>query len=353
MKKIILVMLVIGLGLSVVFAQGGHKSDKHHKHHPKLNKEARAALQKFDKEEVYPVKKAAHNQFLAALSAEDRAFLDQKRVEEKALHQEMKAMHQEMKGLRDSDKTREEMHEMRKEKLAPLREKRSAFMESMKPFMEKNEALVKTSMQPMKENHEAWKTKKKAILEQYLSAEEKAKMEACKTERAEGHGHKGRHHGEKGAEKCSEKSEKGNKEHKGERGKRGHAHKGKRGKGAVQFVLWDGEMRSPKEGQTNEVKSSSTAIESLTETNAFTVSSYPNPAISQTTILLQLTQESNKVKISLTNAEGQQVWSKNYNRLASGEHQIEVDLHKLVSGNYFYTVEIGEQRISKPFVVSK
>jgi hypothetical protein len=342
MKNIILVILVIGLGLGVVFAQGDHKGHKHHKHHPKLNKEARAALQIFNKEEVYPVKKTAHNQFLAALSAEDRTFLDQKRAEEKALHQEMKSVHQEMKGLRDSDKTREEMHEMRKEKFAPLREKRSAFMESMKPFMEKNEALVKTSMQPMKENHEAWKTKKRAILEQYLSTEEKAKKEACKKERTQGDGHKGRHHGEKG-----------NKKHKGKRGKGDHAHEGKRGKGAVQFVLWDGEMRTPKEGQTNEVKSSNTTIGNLTETNAFTVSSYPNPAISQTTILLNLTQESNKVKISLTNTEGQQVWTKNYNRLASGEHQVDVDLHKLVSGNYFYTVEIGAQRITKPFVVNK
>ncbi|MBL4648256.1 MAG: hypothetical protein JKY03_00890, partial [Aureispira sp.] len=207
MRQVILVILVMSLGLGVVFAQGKHRG---HKHHPKLNKEAKAALHKFHKETIYPVNKMAYGQLLATLSQEDQTFLAQKRVEEKALHQEMKSMHQEMKGLRESGKSREEMHEMRKEKFAPLKEKRIAFMESMKPFMERNKALIKTSMEPMKENREVWKAKKEAILAQYLSAEEKAKMEACKKERTE-RGHRGRNRADR----------------------RGQRHEGKRGKGAV------------------------------------------------------------------------------------------------------------------------
>lgn len=327
MRQVILIILVMSLGLSVVFAQGKHRG---HKQHPKLNKEAKAALHKLHKETIYPVKKKAHNQFLATLSQEDQTFLDQKRAEEKALHQEMKSMRQEMKGLRDSGKSRSEMHETRKEKFAPLREKRSAFMESMKPFMERNKALIKTSMEPIKENHEAWKAKKEAILDQHLSAEEKAKMEARKTERAK-RGHGGGHDAHKD----------------------GQRQDGKKRKRAVRFVLWDGVMKTPKGNQVNRAGNSNTAINNLSQTTNFTISTYPNPAISQTTILLKLTEESKKVNVSLTNAEGQQVWSKNYNKLTKGEHKIDVNLQKLVSGNYFYTVEIGEERITKPFVVNK
>jgi hypothetical protein len=316
----------MSLGLSVVFAQGKHKG---HKHHPKLNKEARAALQEFHKENIYPVKKGAHDQLLASLSQEDQSFLDQKRLEAKALHQEMKSMRQEMKGLRESGKSREEMHAIRKGKFAPLKEKRHAFMESMKPFMEKNKALIQTSMEPMKENREVWKAKKKAILDQHLSAEEKAKMDACKKERGE-RGHRGRAHGDKG-----------------------HEQEGRKGKGAVRFVLWDGEMRTPKENQNTGAEKSNGALENLSQANSFTISAYPNPAISQTTILLKLTEESKKVNVSVTNAEGQKVWSKSYNKLTKGEHQIDVNLQKLVSGNYFYTVEIGEKQMTKPFVVNK
>lgn len=328
MKQFILVILVLSLGLSVVFAQGERRGHKHH--HPKLNQEARAALHEFQKETIYPVKKAAHDQFLATLSQEDRRFLEEKRAEGKAMHQEMRALRQEMKGLRERGKSREEMQEIRKEKFAPLKEKRHAFMESMKPFMEKNKALIQTSMEPMKENREAWKAKKKAIIEEYLSEEERAEMEACKKQKGEGR-HRGEHHA----------------------GKEGKQHEGRKGKKAVRFVLWDGQMKAPKGDQEQEHKNSSETIGNLSQANTFTLSTYPNPAISQTTILLNLSEASRKVNIRLTNAEGQQVWSKTYHKLTKGAHQIDVNLEKLVSGNYFCTVEIGEKRISKPFVVNK
>lgn len=330
MKKIALIVLITVLGLSLVFAQGKRKGHKHH--HPKWNKEAKAALQKFHQEEIFPVKKVAHDQFLAKLSQEDRVFLDQKREEGNALHQEMKSMRQEMKGLKDSGKSREEMHEMRKEKFAPLREKHKSFMESMKPFMEKNELLVKASMESIKENREAWKTKKEAILDQYLSEEEKTKRAECKKEGAEKHAHKGRHHG-----------------HRGEKG-----HEGRKGKAAVRFVLWDGEMRTPKgEGNpSNErTESSVTGLEKLS--SGFSVNTYPNPAISQTTLLLNLNEAAKKIKVSIINTEGKQVWVKNYNKLTAGEHQIDVDLQKMANGQYFYTVEIGEERRTKSFIVNK
>lgn len=328
MKQFVLIILVLSLGLNVVFAQGEHRGHKHH--HPKLNKEAKAALQQFQKETIYPVKKEAHDQFLAALSQEDQTFLTQKRAEGKALHQEMRAMRQEMKGLRESGKSKEEIHEARKEKFAPLREKRHALMESMKPFMERNKVLIQTSLEPMKENHAAWKARRRAILDQHLSEEEKAKMDACKKEKGE-RGHRGRQ----------------------DSGKEGKRPEGRKGKKVIRFVLWDGQMKMPKEGQNAGAEKSNKTLESFSQTNDFTVSSYPNPAISQTTILLKLREESKKINVSLTNTEGQKVWSKSYNKLTKGEHQIDVNLQKLVSGNYFYTVEIGEKRITKPFVVNK
>lgn len=320
MKQVLLVILVIGLGLNAVWAQEGHK--KRHKHPQKLNKEARAALQKFHKEEVYPIKKAAHDQFLAALKQEDRDFLAQKRIEEKALHTEMRLLHKEMRTYKETGKSRDEIRAMRQSKLEPLREKRKALMESMKPFMERNKDLIKESMEPMKANHEAWKAKKEAILDKYLSEAEQAKRKECKEERKKG-----------GAHKTSE----------------GHPRKGKR---AVRFVLWDGEMKAPKERKGNTSINSKTNIEEVQQ-QGFTLNTYPNPAISQTTILLNLAETSTKVKVSLTNTEGQQVWSKNYNKLAAGEHQIDVNLQKVASGQYFCTVEVGEERMTKPLVVNK
>jgi len=227
MKKSILITLALSLIVTFAFSQKTKK----------ISKEEKAEMRAYYEEKVYPVKKAAHDQLLATLSQEDQTFLAQKRVEKKALHEEMKSMRQEMKGLRESGKSREEMDEIRQEKFAPLKEKRIAFMESMKPFMERNEALIKTSMEPMKENREVWKVKKEAILAQYLSAEEKAKMETCKKERIE-RGHRGRNHADRG----------------------GQRHEEKRGKGAVRFVLWDGVMKTPKEAQASDTESSNTAI---------------------------------------------------------------------------------------------
>lgn len=324
MKKLILVIIGLCWTLNMAWAQGPHRP---HKHHPKLSKEAKEELHQFHKTEIYPVKKAAHDKFLQGLNQEDLAFLDQKRMEEKALHEEIRELKKQGREWRESGKSREEIKAI----FEPHREKRKAFMESMKPFMERHQELVNASMLELKAHKEDWKNQKHAILKKYLSEEEMTKMEAHRKKR-----------GEKRAKHASK--------HKGD----------KKAMKAVRFVLWDGEMKKPracKRGGKNcskdTEKTSTSASSGLETATNIAVQNYPNPAITQTTLLLTLQETAKKVTITIADANGKQVWNKQLNKLDAGEHKIDVNLRKFTNGQYFYTVEVGEQQITKTLVVNK
>lgn len=335
MTKLLLAVIGVCLGSTILFGQGPpHRGGHHHKHHPKLSKEAKAALHKFEKETVYPVKKAAHDQFLAGLNPEDQAFLEQKRGEKEALKSKMQLLRKEMRQKKESGISREAMKAERKALFKPVRDEMKALMESMKPFMERNQALLKSSTSEMHAKRETWRGQKKTILDQYLSDEQKAKMEAHRKERGE----------------------------RREDGKRGREHaEGRKIRGAVRFVLWDGEMKERrhckgKACKTTDSKNNSeesSSLQNISQITAFKVSNYPNPALTQTTILLELQDVAKKVKITMTNAQGKQVWSKQYNKLNAGEHKVDVNLHKFTNGQYFYTVEIGEEQITKTLIVNQ
>lgn len=188
---------------------------------PKLNPEAKAALKAFQKEKVYPVRKAAHDQFLASLNDEDRTFLAAKQQEANKIMAEAKSVRKAAKKMKKEEKSREDIKAFRTEAMAPVKEQRKALMESMKPFMERNAAAVKTALESIKPHRETWKKERQAILEQHLSAEELAALKARKEERKAKH--QARKKG-KGAKK----------------GKEGVGKAQKQGKKATLFVLWDG-----------------------------------------------------------------------------------------------------------------
>ncbi|WP_264789134.1 T9SS type A sorting domain-containing protein [Aureispira anguillae] len=330
MKKLLWVVMGLCFLINQSLAQAPHQGRKDHK--PLLSKEAKQELQEFHKKEIYPIKKATHDQFLKSLSQDDIAFLESKRAESKTLHQEAQALRQEMKALRTSGKDRKEIREEMKTAFEPIREKRKAFMESMKPFMERNMEVVKQSMETLKSHRETWKTQKREILKKYLSEEEIAKMEAHRKKKQERH-----------AQHAPKKS----------------AHK--KGGKAVKFVLWDGEFKTPRHGKrgrkecktTQEKGNQSEKLSTTKIDKNITLSNYPNPAITQTTILLTTKEEAKTVKIIINDADGKQVWMKQYAKLNAGEHKIDVNLRKFASGQYFYTVSIGEQSITKTLIVNQ
>jgi hypothetical protein len=324
--------------MTVLFAQGPDKDPQPHKHHPKLCKEAKSEIKTLNKEKIYPAKKAAHDQFLAGLSEEDLAFLDIKRAEEKTLKEAARSIQKKIRALKESGMDREQMREKAKESFAPLKEKRTTFMQSMKPFMERNKESLRAILEPMKEQHEMWKTEKKAIIDKYMTDEDRQRMEEQKKKKEEKHAE----HPEKSKKKEMHKKH----------------------MGAVKFVLWDGEMKKKEECKKGErecnkgknKKERNPDAGTFTETvnsTVMNVSNYPNPAMTQTTLIFELKENIKKVKVSIADIEGKLIWKKNYNKMSSGEQKIDIDLRKFTNGQYFYSIEAGEEQITKTMIVNK
>ncbi|MDC0231035.1 T9SS type A sorting domain-containing protein [Aureispira] len=345
MKKMLVISLALCLCTNLLFAQGepkGPLGPHQHKHHPKLSKEAKDELNTYDKEKIYPVKKAAHDKFIESLSSEDLAFLNTKRAEGKAIQRGNRAIHKKVRALKESEMTKEQMHEKMKETFAPMKEKNITFMQSMKPFMERNKDLLMPIMESLKEPHQKWKKEKKEIIAKHLTDEQQEKREINK-----------------------QKDDKKDAKHP-ERGQKHKMHK--KHMGAVKFVLWDGEMKKSKDcskkgkvctkGSTVDGTNNSNGTEpSFNDINSnsslLNLTNYPNPAITQTTIIFKLKGITKKVRIIIRNIDGKEMWKKKYNKLDAGEHKIDVDLGKFSNGQYFYTIEAKDEQITKSLIVSK
>lgn len=338
MKKIAILAMSFCFLLNNAFAQSKDRGQY-------FSKEAKEELKKFKKETVYPAKKAEHDQFLSKLSQEDRLFLEAKREEEKLLKEEMKAVRQEVYAQGKSGKSKEELKAEMKTAFAPMKEKYKAFTKSMKPFLERNELVVKTSLDALKVKQESWKIERKAIVEKYLTTEQKEKIQEYK---------------EKSDKKDGKYSER----------KKGDSDKYK-GMKAIRFVLWDGVFEEARRGKRNyhsckkegcthgeggqksERKESVNSLGAVKSENTLNLSSYPNPAISQTTIIFDLPNQATKVALSLVDAQGKQVWKKTYNKLEAGANKLDMDLRNLPNGQYFYTLEIDGVQTTKSLVISK
>lgn len=179
----------------------------------KLSKEEKAEMRAYYEEKVYPVKKAAHDKFLAGLSAEDIAFLEAKRAEKKSITKETRVVQKDLKAQKEAGKSKEELKAARKTAMTPIKEKQKAFATSMKPFMERNQALIESSIAPIKDNKDIWKEDKNTMLDEFLSEEDNAKRAEKKAKKSQK------------TAKSPEKMEKGVEKNK------------------LSFVLWNGEMK--------------------------------------------------------------------------------------------------------------
>jgi len=84
--------------------------------------------------------------------------------------------------------------------------------------------------------------------------------------------------------------------------------------------------------------------------NAVSMNIYPNPSNDYTYIDLNLTKTSN-VTVTVTNMVGQQMISKDFGKLASGNRNLAIAVSQLNPGVYFFTIQAGNERITKKIIV--
>ncbi len=184
------------------------------------NPEHRAELRAYYEKEMYPILKANHEAFDAALPADELEFLKEKRAEHQIINKEQKVIRREMGKAKKEGKTADDIKEAFGTKLDNMKTKRKALYESLQPFIEKNKATIDKYMAELKPQQEKWRADRKAINEKYgFSHEAKPKRED------------GKNRGEDGKPKAE--------------GSRGGDQK------AMRYILWDSEMKKDrnKEGR--------------------------------------------------------------------------------------------------------
>ncbi len=93
-----------------------------------------------------------------------------------------------------------------------------------------------------------------------------------------------------------------------------------------------------------------TAIGMKENENALSMNIYPNPSKDFTYLDLNIAKASN-VTVTVTNLVGQQVIQKNFGQLSSGNRNLAIAVSQLNSGIYFFTVQAGNERITKKIIV--
>lgn len=342
---------------TLAFSQQGKK--KHHQPNPELKKEMQGYLEN----NVVPVLQKVQNEFDEELSAEDLAFVQkkrteiaQKRAEQKANHEahraERKAMREKVKNMTDEERQvfrKEKMKERKGENYGEFKEERKAMKAEMKSFMERNEALIKSTMTSLKPNYEKWTTEQKAIFEKYKPADAPKMKEGKRKDRVGLFGlemRRGKHHKMRGHGKGKHRSD----NPKGEKGKKAEKRKGGKGaKLAVQFILWDGTVPTPRAEKREDVGQKQIANPDV---SILLGQNFPNPATGMTRIKVEIPKGVNQLELILTDMNGKVVKRLNLTNLSVGTESIELDVNDLPNGQYFYTVEADGFKASKKMTVN-
>ena len=77
---------------------------------------------------------------------------------------------------------------------------------------------------------------------------------------------------------------------------------------------------------------------------------FPNPFDANTTVPVKLNRSSD-VKISVVNMIGQTVYSNTFANSPAGVNNFDVNMASAKAGIYFYTVEAGEFKVTRKFIV--
>jgi hypothetical protein len=86
-------------------------------------------------------------------------------------------------------------------------------------------------------------------------------------------------------------------------------------------------------------------------TNESVSQNYPNPFSENSTITVYLKQGA-ELSLEVTNMAGQQVSYMEKGLVSSGTHYFQLEAGDFVSGIYFYTVQAGENRITKKMIIN-
>jgi len=83
---------------------------------------------------------------------------------------------------------------------------------------------------------------------------------------------------------------------------------------------------------------------------SFSVQSYPNPATDQATIMVT-TEKAGQIKLTVNNILGQQVYSAIDEGSTLGAHAFKVNVSGFDAGIYFYTIQIGNNKVTNKILV--
>ena len=86
--------------------------------------------------------------------------------------------------------------------------------------------------------------------------------------------------------------------------------------------------------------------------NAVLHQNIPNPAVGNTAVNFEIVK-ANEVSLSLYDVTGKLIKSINAGRLAAGMHTISVETADVDAGSYFYTLTVGEQKLTKKMTIMK
>ncbi|MBE9481352.1 MAG: T9SS type A sorting domain-containing protein [Bacteroidetes bacterium] len=78
---------------------------------------------------------------------------------------------------------------------------------------------------------------------------------------------------------------------------------------------------------------------------------YPNP-FNNTSIVIVRLEKVSQLSLEVFNLTGQKVYETNNGKVQSGSHTITIDASNLSSGVYFYTVFVGDDKITKKMIVN-
>jgi hypothetical protein len=340
MKKLLFSVLGICFSVQILLAQTSPDGLHQTKHtRPKLNKKTKQALRDYQEAFVYPVKKAAQDNFVVALSSEDKLFLEQKQTEHKTLVKEKHALKKQASAWKKKGISTQEIQEKMHDSYAPLKEKRILLLKSMQPFMERNQEHLAIILAPLNENKETWKAAKKSIIAQYMTDSDVIQRDSLRNvQRANS--------SKNNATSARNKQAKKN-------------------MNAVKFVLWDAELNDRKACKGKQMNKENrnerqTNIQEATAGNNITsatvigqLSNYPNPAKIKTIITFELKGPVKKLHISIRDMDGKLVWKKKLSKLEVGYQSIEIDVQKMAGGQYVYTIEAGLEQISQSMLIQR
>jgi hypothetical protein len=96
-----------------------------------------------------------------------------------------------------------------------------------------------------------------------------------------------------------------------------------------------------------------TGINKIAANNSFSIGqNYPNPFNKNTQITYNLTQPED-VMFSVYDVTGRELINTNYNKVAPGQHEINLDANVFTPGIYFYTFNVGGTLVTKKMIITQ